>query len=365
MLGDSLMNRTFLFLSFFIIFLLTFTPSIGALKKVEDWQIDEEIYTHFIDLKSMLEPTLSPPELIPEPDYSLGIKNTIYWSSDEVRLICGDTLELILFEVQAVWDDIELYGPVDVDIDSATFTNKPDGLPEGIPIEYRLRYYARNNDGHYFLSYWSNPEISIQDAKEPVLLSWNILHLQYSDGMNWVIGPTLINHVVASDSVLGKVMQIVIHEKSTSFDDTFYYDLDYPIVRVDSLFPYTMWSNEKEPTSLSLWVVDVAGQISNKMTIPFFWWPLDSPDGEVISFPNPFNPHQEERSIIKVSGPGITKGRIFDPFGNLIKTLLKDESDIFFEWDGRNERGDIVANGGYIFAVDGKRSLYCKIAILK
>ena len=83
------------------------------------------------------------------------------------------------------------------------------------------------------------------------------------------------------------------------------------------------------------------------------------------NFPNPFNPGRDEKSIIKVSGPGITKGRIFDPFGNLIKTLVKHESDIFFEWDGCNELGEIVANGGYIFAVDGKQSLYCKIAILK
>jgi len=253
-------------------FLILLNPLYGAVKRIQAWQIDSEVYTRIAKIQQAIEPTLVAPQLHAEPDYSLGTKNTIYWSSDEVRTLC-EPLELVLFEVQAIWEDIELYGPVDVDVDSATFTNAPDGLPEGIPIQYQLRYYAKDAEGKYFLSFWSEPEISIQDTREPVLVLWNILHLQKSVGVNWVIGPTLYNHVIASDSVLGKVMQIVIHEQSATFNDTFYYDLERPILNVDTIFPYKMESNEKEPTTLSLWIVDVAGQISNKMTIPFFWWP--------------------------------------------------------------------------------------------
>jgi flagellar hook assembly protein FlgD len=67
-----------------------------------------------------------------------------------------------------------------------------------------------------------------------------------------------------------------------------------------------------------------------------------------------------------VDDPGTSRVRILDPFGNLVKSLVKKaSSDIFFEWDGRNERGDIVASGGYLCVVDGKRQLYCKIAVIK
>jgi hypothetical protein len=358
-------RKLYLYIYFILIFFISIN-TFGNINKILAWNIPDDLKTILFKMPVKIDPSLPGPRLLSEPEYSLGRENTIYWSSDSIRSILNPlNMKLIDFEVQAIFNNIELYGPVKPDVDSATFIYEPDGLPEGIPIEYRLRYWAQDLSGLYYLSHWSLPEISIQDNRVPVLIQWDILHLQESNGTKWAIGPTLQNHVVASDSILGKIMQIVIHEKSEMIDDTFYYDLDYPSIYIDSTFPYTMWSAEKEPVILSLWIVDVAGQISNKWTKPFFWWPYEGREGKIVCFPNPFNPDRGEKSIIKVDIPDVTEARIFDPFGNFIRILKKDKSDRFFEWDGKNQNKKLVSNGGYICTIQNEENHYCKIAVLR
>lgn len=87
--------------------------------------------------------------------------------------------------------------------------------------------------------------------------------------------------------------------------------------------------------------------------------------------PNPFNPESEKTKIVfkLETDTGIEiKIRIYTLTGYLVRTKEVTGSDGLnqAEWDGRNEAGDIVANGGYICHISGGGySRKFKIAILR
>ena len=118
-------------------------------------------------IQTQLQPTLPAPGLYPEPDYTLGNQNAIYWDRNQIQQIT-DSLGLILeaFYIEAHIDTIVLWAPIDVNADSALFMY----LPEGIEIYYQFRYYAKDQVNHY-MSHWSNSVSSIQDAHIPVINS--------------------------------------------------------------------------------------------------------------------------------------------------------------------------------------------------
>ena len=332
-----------------------------------EWESEIGIKQHLSMMPNDLNPSLPAPSLYPEPEYTWGFTNTIFWNRDSIEAIVNAlNMNLLFFEVQATFDNTILWAFPKASSDSAKFTNEPDGLPEGIQIDYQLRYYANDVEDNYYMSYWSEPESSIQDASPPNLWHMGVLHLQETEGSNWVIGPTIHVDVIASDYSFGKVMQVVIREKSESCENTIYYPIIPPIDSLNQAIPFTMCSLEKEVAKLDVWVIDVAGQLSNIQSMTLFWWPYEGEDNKMVCFPNPFNPMNGERTIIKVDDTDVEQVRIFDPFGNFIKSLTKRAStDIFFEWDGRNQKGDMVASGGYLCVVHGKEHFYCKIAVIK
>ena len=70
------------------------------------------------------------------------------------------------------------------------------------------------------------------------------------------------------------------------------------------------------------------------------------------NFPNPFNP----RTVIKVTSEKISNGviNVFDINGSNIITLyngLLMPGETSVTWDGKNQLGEIVANGAYIYAL--------------
>jgi len=347
--------------------LVSFWPVMSQGKRVQVWKTPGKVEALLWKMSMDIEPTLPPPRLVPEREYTWGWENTIYWYGDSVRTELsqiGSTL--LFFEVRANYGDTELWGIVDdVDVDSATFPFP--NLPEGIPIEYRVRYFAQDSVGAYQMSYWSPPETSIQDAEPPVVdrAKSGVLGLEESGGKKWVSGPAIQIRVAASDSTFGKVMQIAIREKSTLVDDTLFYDIDTPSMDVDTVILYTMRSPQKILVTLSWWVYDVAEQPSLQQSVSIFWWPPEESKDRLICFPNPFNPEQGVVSTIKVGAPEITEAEIFDLFGNLVRILHKDASASFFEWNGRNGKGDMVSKGGYLCVVKGNSQLYCKIAVLR
>ncbi len=347
------------------IFILGFVVSSISVNAAGRRQIDfqsarSQLNAQIFVMRTQLDPTLPAPSLNDEPEYTRGSQNTVYWNSSDVEGELSSTdYQLLVFEVEAQFDSTQLWGFVDVGVDSATFQY----LPEGFRISYRLRYYAENPSGAYEMSAWSQPVQSVQDFSLPVLRAWNIQDLQRSTGPDWVVGQAVWIRVVATDSLYGSVMQIAIQENSRFVDDTTYYDIERPTVFVDTLVPYPILTPANEPMTFTVWVVDVAGQNSNSVSKELFWWPDGEEDPSVLCYPNPFSPSAGEQSVIKVNRPGFQKGRIFDPFGNVVAVLAKQPDALFFDWDGKNQEGKAVARGGYIFVIDGRQDLYCKIAV--
>lgn len=89
----------------------------------------------------------------------------------------------------------------------------------------------------------------------------------------------------------------------------------------------------------------------------------------VYNYPNPFNPDKGVTNIrFSVEEESDVTIEIFDVAGDLVwrKELRASPGVTLVPWDGKNEEGEIVANGVYIYRVtaDGK-SVIKKIAVLR
>jgi hypothetical protein len=330
------------------------------------WRTPPKTASFLSALPRDLEPTLPAPRLLREPEFTLGESNTLAWPADSIESAAAASgIDLLFYELQASYasgeSTVTLWGFVDAGTDSAVF----NGLPEGPSIAYRLRYYGRDGEGGYRLSAWSEPQTSIQDAHPPVLTRWDLSGLQSGETARWIIGPALSHRITASDPPTGRVMEVFVHEKSESVDDTVVYDIVPPRTEVDTVLTMNaLKTPAHESVTLSLWVRDRAGQSSGQRSVVLFWIPAE--EFRMFSFPNPFRPARGEIAVIQVPAPDAGALRIFDPFGSLVRVLRKSgASDLFFQWDGRNDRGDLVSTGGYICVVEGHEKQYCKIAVLR
>ncbi|MCD6117317.1 hypothetical protein J7K93_09900 [bacterium] len=346
-----------------IIFVIAvFAAGSAQIKRVHVFQNAADFAPQINFAKAAVDTTLPEPKLHSEPEYTWGLENTVYWNSDSIKAVVAKVqAKVILYEVEALYNDVEKWGYVDSWKNSATFNE----LPGGVEISYRIRYLADKGSDNYAFSKWSPVETSIQDVSPPFITQWTIKHLQKSGGINWIIGQTIDNRIIAADTALGKVMEISIREISESIEQKTSINIKKPRPGIDTTFQYTILSPAHEQLSLVLQVKDLAGQLSKPDTIVIFWWPFEGEDKDVLCFPNPFNPEVNERSIIKCSVPEATEARIYDLFGNLVRVLTKTADDYFFEWDGRNGEGDVVSNGGYVCVIRNALSKYCKIAVIR
>lgn len=358
-----------LFLFIFFLSCLNFAIG-GESKKIQAWQTTEEVTSIYMQLTDV-EPSLPPPELESEAEaeYTMGNENTLYWNSARVKANLDEGISLVLFEIQARYDDKVLWGTVDADegVDSATFV----GLPEGVPIFYWLRYFAQDSNNEYRLSYWSEDTVcSIQDASPPVLdlVKSKILEVRSCGGSRWVEGQEIEMQIVAMDNI--KIKGLAICEGS----DTTFNNFRDPSSLINERIPYTINSPMKETIVLSWWVYDVASDTTSRDTTiqrsletasdTIFWYPSQMVERGGICYPNPFNPERDKISI-EFDAPDVSEVRIYDPFGNLIRILQKEQNESYFQWDGTNERGSVVSNGGYLCITKEYRDMYCKIAVLR
>lgn len=350
-------------------FLLTHSLVWGALHPAlnhgQVYEIPMHIETVLYRLPAELLPTMDAPQLLPEPEYTIGTVNTLYWTPDSViNMLNGSGYTLLFFEARALIDTSERWVFVEANVDSATFFD----LPEGISIDYQLRYYAQHTDGTYALSHWSDSESSIQDVDAPILQREDsyVLDTQVAGNQKWVFDRTIQISIVASDSVAGKVSQVLIKEESASAVQQIAYDFSIPAVYVNDVILLYLDSEPRQEITLTWWIYDVAGQKSEPQTETILLWPKgeESPS-DVVCFPNPVCPDQGEIAKIKVGLEDLTKARIFDLFGNHIVTIYKSSESSFFQWDCKNSRGNYVAQGGYLCVIDGDTNLYCKIAIIR
>lgn len=329
------------------------------------WSMPLQVSNVIPKIPADLLPSLEAPVLFSEPLYTWGESNTVYWAADSAESSCqrkGWTL--LFYEVQARYGGTILWGYVNAGVDSATFSE----LPEGIAIEYRLRYYAQNSNGEYAVSHWSSPVSSIQDFRPPVLVVFEIEGFQDAKRINWVVGRTVNLYFMACDSMSGKVKKIILREKSDTYNVLREIPVEEiglsPDVSVEFTYPYTFLTTERKTIWLLASAVDISGQESVPDTIQVFWWPPE--DKGMVCFPNPCNPTQENPVIIKVDDTSVQEVRIYDPFGQLVRVLnKKNASDAFFEWDGQNGHHESVATGGYLCILSDRPNVYCKIAVIR
>ena len=95
---------------------------------------------------------------------------------------------------------------------------------------------------------------------------------------------------------------------------------------------------------------------------------------ESFAFPNPFQPTVETVKIkySSIGSSGYVTIRIMDFDMNLVKTVVKNafrgsRNDNLDEWDGRDENGNIVANGVYFYRIDidSREPIYGKIMVMR
>ncbi len=93
-------------------------------------------------------------------------------------------------------------------------------------------------------------------------------------------------------------------------------------------------------------------------------------DKEITNRPNPFNPNEGETTIMfRPTNSGIVTVTMYDLYGGMVYSEQRNVvagSVEQFTWDGRNGKGRVVANGGYICRVYGNgMDLRRKIAVVK
>lgn len=83
------------------------------------------------------------------------------------------------------------------------------------------------------------------------------------------------------------------------------------------------------------------------------------------NYPNPFDPHTTIEFDLVEKGPVSLK--IYDVGGRLVRTLFQGERDSGTQkltWDGKDDRGRVVASGTYFYRLETDRSRQTKRAIL-
>ena len=96
-------------------------------------------------------------------------------------------------------------------------------------------------------------------------------------------------------------------------------------------------------------------------------------DENVYAYPNPFDPEKETVKIrFSLSKSGNVTMKLYDSGGNLVRTLaegrpMEARMEQSVTWDGRNEEGDVVANGVYfcVISTDKGERAVCKVAVLR
>jgi len=285
------------------------------------------------------------PNIVHEPQYSPGTTNTICWY--EVAFID-------YFDAQCLDRLCENIVTDTVIADTCvTFTN----LEDGTTYCYRVRgIIAIDSDTIY--THWSNTVSSTQDATPPDLDSVFIPEAGLVAGKKWVYNRDVHIQILAKDSPPGKIFGYAITENGEETKrDSF-----TPDSVIEETISHHLRSEEKTPIEIGIFVWDCdVKRKSNLSNTLFETIYLEEIADEIAIFPNPFNP-REKKAVIRLQKTIHARAKIYDVFGNSVRTLRKDRGTHDFVWDGRNDNGDMVANGGYICVV-GRHKI--KVAVKK
>jgi len=96
---------------------------------------------------------------------------------------------------------------------------------------------------------------------------------------------------------------------------------------------------------------------------------------EVLNYPNPFDPSSEETQFYYELGrPARVTVKVYTVAGRLIRTMPEEEAMQGYNqshaWDGKDQDGDWVANGVYLYKLvahaEGKRAeVYGKVVVMR
>ena len=180
------------------------------------------------------------------------------------------------------------------------------------------------------------------------------------DGLQWVHSKFIQFGVKTHDD--NKVHRVVIRDFNTR--EVYIDDSTLHYMNVDKTYDDTLKYDNKENFIETL-IYDMAGNVTSSVD-SFFYRPAEDMDEIIYGFPNPFDPEVENIRIC-VKNPNYDELLIYDAVGNYVNML--DQSDKIsehdFTWDGRNQRGQIVANGGYICVLKDNSQYYFKIAVIR
>ncbi len=121
------------------------------------------------------------------------------------------------------------------------------------------------------------------------------------------------------------------------------------------------YTGSDEPGSATIQVA--SSGMTNSMEIQTSLIGIDSANGTISNFPNPFHPNEGPTTITyKLSQDARVTMRLFTLSGTLVfqreyapgenQGALENEYEV--EWDGRNGEGQFVASGGYILYVEAE-----------
>jgi len=146
----------------------------------------------------------------------------------------------------------------------------------------------------------------------------------------------------------------------------------------DPISQATIWSTEYTSVTIidgEVWAGNIDGLVKGTYDGQAWGWDvIRTAVPETYAYPSPFSPILQERVRIhyrpQQDGPVTVK--IYDFAMNLVATLADGKDVIGGEWydefwDGKNEKGDVVANGVYFFKVQaaGDQTEWGKLVILK
>ncbi|RMF58678.1 MAG: hypothetical protein D6743_17395 [Calditrichaeota bacterium] len=279
--------------------------------------------------------------------FTPGTENTVCW---EVR---GQLASLTVFldeGCDAVADDsVQIAAPGQSQM-CQTFT----GLRDGQAYCYWLVGFDEQQR-----VVRSDTVMSIQDASAPVITEFSFPGGDLLDGKMWTYSREVALRLVARDVSPGEIRRIEVLENGAV---QFSSELLSPAPELQQVISYRIQSTGPVPVEVKLAarVVDGAGNASRSAELKLF---LQENAPQMFAFPNPFNP-MRGKVVIRLVDPDESEIKIYDFFGNLVRTLREKPDSHDFVWDGRNDRGDMVANGGYV-CVGKKTRARFKLGVLK
>jgi len=241
--------------------------------------------------------------------------------------------------------------------------------------------YAQVKFGNYTTS-MDNFDTIILDTIPPSLSSIDAYDPD-TDDPDWSVSQEVKIVINGASDVAPGVVHALLVSESPDFD----YNLDTLVFDPEGLHEvyYTVADEAYEPgadadpdfvSALHAGERRIFARVwdhaENASSIKEYDITVDWETTEVINFPNPFNPDKGPTYIrVKSDKAGANVDiNIYDMFGNPVwsgSTKLKANSrGGQIEWDGTNDDGDIVGNGGYICIADfGDKTAKRKIAVWK